>query len=117
MITVPSYKPGGLDLPLRFTLVSILPVKPPGKSFSSWHFSNNMKDMQKTTILQFTALEDLMKFKGFIQTENVEINFNSLTISCQVADEEFDHAVASYSVTILYRGEGMLMSNKEAMVR
>lgn len=60
-----------------------------------------------TTILQFTSLEDLLKFKAFIQTENVEVNFNSLSVSCRISEEEFNRTIASYPVTILYREDEM----------
>ena len=82
----------------------ILSVKPLGKSFSS-QLIQKLIDM-KTVTLQFPGLSALVKFKDFLQTDNIELNFTSLTLICECSEMEMQEAVAVYGAVIIHKEEG-----------
>lgn len=56
--------------------------------------------MNKTT-LQFDSLVQLASFIESRELVNFEINYNALTLSCELEQEVVDGAIGNYHATIL----------------
>ena len=115
-ITIPSYCSLHISLPLLLTLVSILLLNLLASLLAAGVRAKKLIDMQTVT-LQFSALADLVKFKNFIATDNIELNFSNLTIFCQCSVTELEKATSFYSATILSGSEKVISANNNSFAQ
>ncbi|RYF87061.1 MAG: hypothetical protein EON98_01725 [Chitinophagaceae bacterium] len=98
------------------TLVSILLLNLLASLLAAGVRAKKLIDMQTVT-LQFSALADLVKFKNFIATDNIELNFSNLTIICQCSGTELEKATAFYAATILPGSEKTTSLNSNSFAQ
>jgi hypothetical protein len=74
------------------------------QTISTFHF-NHRPIMQKIT-LKFKSANQLWAFKQLIKSQDVEINLNQCTITCNCSEDELTLAVGKFGAEVLSPATG-----------